>query len=66
MAKSSFSHVPALLRGDKEAEGKGSGGCVVYEPFWHLPMEGWIRVDGTGNAERLEARLRGCLQLGAS
>jgi hypothetical protein len=34
MAKSGFSHVPALL----------SKGCVVYQEYWHSKMPQWISV----------------------
>jgi len=32
MAKSSFSHVPALLNDN----------CVIYQPYMHLPLDGWV------------------------
>jgi hypothetical protein len=32
MAKSSFSHVPALLNGN----------CVIYQPYKHQPHQGWV------------------------
>ncbi|CAK0846058.1 unnamed protein product [Prorocentrum cordatum] len=32
MAKSSFSHVPAILNTH----------CVVYQPYWHKPLANWI------------------------
>ena len=34
MAKSSFSHVPALL----------SSNCVIYEPFWHGKLARCVRA----------------------
>jgi hypothetical protein len=35
MAKSSFSHVPAML----------NRGCVVYQAFWHAKLPHWISID---------------------
>ncbi|CAK0877382.1 unnamed protein product [Prorocentrum cordatum] len=32
MAKSSFSQVPAFLNPH----------CVIYQPYWNMPLEGWI------------------------
>jgi hypothetical protein len=32
MAKSSFSHVPAFLNEN----------CVVYQPYWHRPLDEWV------------------------
>jgi hypothetical protein len=32
MAKSSFSHVPALVNPN----------CVVYQPYMHWPLDGWV------------------------
>ncbi len=44
MAKSSFSYVAGVL----------SEGIVIYEPFWHPRLPGWIGVDHIGAlAERL-------------
>jgi hypothetical protein len=37
-AKSSFSHVAAIL----------SEGVVIHEPFWHQPMPDWIKRDSAG------------------
>ncbi|CAK0898551.1 unnamed protein product [Prorocentrum cordatum] len=54
MARSSFSHVPAFFN-DK---------CVVYQPYWHLPLSHW--VSSTANEkepldpEQLQ-KLRDCL-----
>ena len=45
MAKSSFSHVPAIL----------SRNCVVYDEFWHFRLERWLLAD------TLNATLPRCL-----
>mmetsp|Transcript_101168 Transcript_101168/g.263795 ORF Transcript_101168/g.263795 Transcript_101168/m.263795 type:complete len:276 (+) Transcript_101168:340-1167(+) len=39
LAKSSFSHAPALLNHN----------CVVYQPYWHRPLDGWVAA---GPSER--------------
>ncbi|CAK0844905.1 unnamed protein product [Prorocentrum cordatum] len=40
MAKSSFSHVPALLNDN----------CVVYQPYMHLPLDGWVSAQANDSA----------------
>mmetsp|Transcript_22088 Transcript_22088/g.57660 ORF Transcript_22088/g.57660 Transcript_22088/m.57660 type:complete len:412 (+) Transcript_22088:114-1349(+) len=54
MAKSSFSHVPALL----------SNGCVLYEEYWHRPMQNWVVVNPGehGQPSYDDAKLEECLQ----
>ena len=57
-AKSSFSYVAALL----------NPGLVLYEPFWHGPIPGWIVLYPTGEVPAGElvpalVRLRGGLSL---
>lgn len=45
-AKSSFSHIAALL----------SRGLVVHEPYWHSPLPGWLSIDDLDDlAPRLAA-----------
>lgn len=48
-AKSSFSYLAGLL----------SRGVVLYQPFWHGPLDGWVRLteDGGFDHERLLDRL---------
>jgi hypothetical protein len=42
-AKSSFSYLAGLL----------SRGVVLYEPFWHAPLVGWVRLSGDGGFDRM-------------
>jgi len=54
MAKSSFSHVPALLN-DK---------CVVYQPYMHKPLDGWVVAqasDGAPLDTTAAEKLRDCV-----
>ena len=46
MAKSTFSHVPAIL----------SRGCVVYQHHWRAPLAEWLTL------ESLEEALPRCLE----
>ncbi|KAL7581739.1 hypothetical protein ACA910_022276 [Epithemia clementina (nom. ined.)] len=41
MSKSSFSHVPAMLK---------SKGKVIYTPYWTEPMPGWVVVSDASRA----------------
>jgi hypothetical protein len=51
MAKSSFSHVAALL---------SPRGLRLYEPFWHRPQRDWVVLDESGGfpQQRLERALQ--------
>jgi len=54
MAKSSFSHVPALLNGN----------CVVYQPYWHRKLKEWVIVEANHTAPLSAAAvkaLHGCI-----
>mmetsp|Transcript_93424 Transcript_93424/g.264503 ORF Transcript_93424/g.264503 Transcript_93424/m.264503 type:complete len:371 (-) Transcript_93424:104-1216(-) len=51
LAKSSFSHVPALLNPN----------CVIYQAFWHHPLDEWMIVDPS-EATIHHDELRACLQ----
>jgi len=53
MAKSSFSHVPAMF----------NNGCVIYEEYWHRPQKGWIVVGSgsDGKPTLNDAKLEDCL-----
>ena len=42
-AKSSFSYLAGLL----------SRGVVLYQPFWHGPLDDWVRQSGDGGFDRL-------------
>jgi len=42
-AKSSFSYLAGLL----------SRGVVLYQPFWHGPLDGWVRQSGDGGFDRM-------------
>jgi len=55
MAKSSFSHVPALL----------SNGCVLYEEYWHRPQTNWVVIkpgQESGEPSYDDEKLEDCLQ----
>jgi hypothetical protein len=54
MAKSSFSYVPALLNDN----------CLVYQGFWHTPLDGWVSAQADEEAPldaAAEQKLRGCI-----
>ena len=49
-AKSTFSHVPALLNPN----------CVIYQCYWHEPLKAWMVVDSGEEVD--DASLKACIQ----
>lgn len=48
LSHSSFSYVPALY----------CKGLVIYSPFWHKPIKGWLNIDLQDFEKELECRLK--------